>query len=115
MAKKITGTKLKPIKEKQTSMQIMNHIAAEIGLTRQQVKAVFTSLACLNKRHIMKRGSGEFRIPEMGLRIDRVKKPATPKREGKSPSTGEIMVIPAKPKREVVKLTAFKRLKDIPA
>ena len=70
-------------------------------------------MATIVQGHIMKRGSGEFRVPELALKINRKTKPATKKRKGRNPSTGEEIMIPAKPKREVVKVTALKALKDI--
>ena len=59
-----------------------------------------------------KRGSGEFTIPDTGVKIRRVKKPARKARMGRNPATGEPMKIAAKPASTVVRVTALKALKD---
>nr|WP_245995150.1 HU family DNA-binding protein [Inmirania thermothiophila] len=98
--------------EKQTKAQVIAAIAEETGLTRAQVGAVFESLASLIHRHMKPRGSGEFTIPETGVRIRRVRRPATKARTGRNPRTGEPIQIPARPAQNVIRLTALKALKD---
>jgi len=105
--------KLKAIKDKQTQTQVIASIADETGVTKAEVKAVLESLGELTHRHIMKRGSGEFKIPYMGVKVNRKTKPATKKRMGRNPATGEEMEIAAKPKREVVKVMALKSMKEL--
>ena len=61
----------------------------------------------------MKKGSGEFKIPYMGIKVNRKEKPATKKRMGRNPATGEEMEIAAKPKRQVVKAMPLKAIKDL--
>jgi len=109
----MTDKKLKAIKESQTQNQIIETIAQETGLPKKEVKSVLEALAELSHRHIMPRGSGEFKVPFMGAKIVRKEKPATPKRMGRNPATGEEMLIPAKPKRKVVKISALKSLKEV--
>lgn len=104
---------LKAIATKQTKTQIMATIAEETGVTKKDVSAVLQALGDLSKRHLGKRGSGEFTIPEVGVKLRRVKKPATKARKGRNPLTGEEMVFKAKPARNVVKATPLKVLKDI--
>lgn len=101
------------IKESQTQTQIIAHLAEEVALTKKQVTAVFEATADLVRRHITKNGSGEFKIPHLGIKIMRKVKPATKKRKGINPATGEAIEIAAKPKREVVKVGALKALKSI--
>lgn len=105
-------TKLKSISEKQTRIDILRTIAEETGLTAKQVKDVFQTASSMAKRHIMKRGSGEFSIPEMAIKITRKTRPATKKRMGRNPRTGESVMIAARPKREVIKIRALKGLKE---
>ena len=105
--------KLKAIKDKQTQTQVLSAIADETGLAKKEVQAVLESLSNLTHRHIMKKGSGEFKIPYMGVKVNRKEKPATKKRMGRNPATGEEMVIAAKPKRQVVKATPLKAIKDL--
>ena len=113
VAKKTTSTeKLKAIPTKQTKTQILQAVAEETELSRKQVAAVFLSLSNLIQRNMQKRGSGEFIIPDTGVKIRRVKKPARKARMGRNPSTGEAIKIAAKPATTVVKVTALKALKD---
>ena len=104
--------RLKSIPTKQTKTQIITTIAEETGLSRKDVAAVFTSMSDLITRHIQRRGSGEFSIPDTGIKIRRVKKPRTKARMGRNPATGEAIKIPAKPATTVVKLSALKALKE---
>ena len=104
--------KLKSITTKQTKTQIIQAIAEETDLTRKQVAEVFGSLGNLIQRHMQKRGSGEFTIPETGVKVRRVRKPARKARMGRNPATGETIKIAAKPASTVVKVTALKALKE---
>lgn len=100
------------IPHRQTKEEIIGTIAAEIGLSRRQVAIVFGALGELLERHLKRRGSGEFTIPETGVRVRRVRKPARKARTGRNPSTGEPIHIPAKPAGVGVRLTALKRLRE---
>jgi nucleoid DNA-binding protein len=62
--------------------------------------------------HMKKRGSGEFTIPDTGVKIRRVRKPARKSRMGRNPATGEPIKIAAKPASTVVRVSALKALKD---
>ena len=104
--------KLPAIGTKQTKLQIINTIAEDTGLTKKEVSAVFASLGELITRHVKKRGSGEFAIPDTGVKIRRVKKPARKARMGRNPATGEEIKIAAKPASTTVRVTALKSLKD---
>lgn len=97
---------------RQSKSEIIGAIADETGLTRKEVSAVFSSLGDLVERHMKRRGSGEFTIPDTGVRIRRVRKPARKARTGRNPATGESIRIPAKPASVGVKLTALKALKE---
>ena len=109
----MTEKKLKAIKDKQTQTQIIASIAEDSGVSKKEVQAVLESLGEHAQRHIMKRGSGEFKIPYMGVKVNRKTKPATKKRMGRNPATGEEMVIAAKPKRDVVKAMPLKLMKEL--
>ncbi len=110
--KAVTASNLKPITQKQTKNQIIKSITEETGIARKDVAAVFAALGDHIKRHLKKRGSGEFSIPETGVKIRRVKKPATKARMGRNPFTGEEVKIAAKPARTAVRVTALKALKE---
>lgn len=102
----------KPIATKQTKTQIINAISEDTGLSKKDVSAVFGSLSKLIEGHMKKRGSGEFTIPDSGVKIRRVKKPATKARKMVSPFTGEEITVKAKPARNVIKVTPLKSLKE---
>ena len=100
------------IREKMTKAKILAHIATETGLTRGQVDAVLDELEVLVQRHIKTRAVGEFTLPQL-MTIRSVKRPATKKRMGRNPATGEAVEIPAKPATTVVRVRPLKRLKDM--
>ena len=111
-APKAAAANTKPIANKQTKTQIIAAISEETGLNKKEVGAVFASLGNLVQRHMKKRGSGEFTIPETGVKVRRQRKPATKSRKMVSPFTGEPITVKAKPARNVVKVTALKALKE---
>ncbi|RLJ22149.1 DNA-binding protein [bacterium endosymbiont of Escarpia laminata] len=108
----VAAPRLKAITTKQTKTQIITSIAEDTGLTRNEVAAVFSSMSSLLTRHLQRRGSGEFTIPDTGVKVRRVVKPRTKARMGRNPATGESIKIAAKPARKIVKITALKALKE---
>lgn len=112
-AKKAPAPKRQPgISKKMTKTQILNEISGNTGLTRAQVGAVLDDLESVIERHIRKRAAGEFTLPGL-LKIKAAKRPATKKRMGRNPATGEEIVIAAKPATTRVRVTALKKLKDM--
>jgi nucleoid DNA-binding protein len=75
-----------PVTQKMTKTGILNEIASATALTRKQVDAVIEELEALIKRHISKKGVGEFTLPGL-LKVRAVKRPAT-KNAGRNPATG---------------------------
>jgi nucleoid DNA-binding protein len=100
------------IKDKQTKSQILAEIAENSGLTKKEVALVLEALGVQAVRHLKGRGSGEFTVPFLGVKLRRVRKPATKARKGINPFTGEEIMIKAKPATNGVKATALKALKD---
>ena len=104
--------KKKPgITTKMTKTAILNEIATNTDLSRAQVASVLDELESLIERHIRKRAVGEFTLPGL-LKIKAAKRPATKKRMGRNPATGEEIVIAAKPAHNAIRLSALKALKD---
>ena len=103
---------LKAIATKQTKAQIVTTIAEETGLAKRDVVTVLAALGNVAKRHLVKRGSGEFTIPEIAIKLRRITKPATKARKGRNPFTGEEITIKAKPARNTVRATPLKALKE---
>lgn len=110
-AKKPNNQKQTMGREKQTRIEILRFIAENTGLAKVQVESVFSTLTELLQGHMRKRGSGEFTVPMTGIKVRRVKKKATKPRKMVSPLTGQEVVIPGKPARLAVKLSALKVLK----
>jgi nucleoid DNA-binding protein len=119
VAKKVAAKKaaaaapaVKAITTKQTKTQIIAALADNTGLSKKEVGNVFTALGDMIEAHMKRRGSGEFTIPDTGVKIRRVKKPARKARMGRNPATGEAMKIAAKPASTVIRVSALKALKD---
>jgi nucleoid DNA-binding protein len=100
------GQRLRAIRAKQTKTEIMQSITEDTGLPRKEISAVLSSVAKLARRHVMKRGSGEFSVPELGVKVRRVQRKA---RLARNPKPGEPVRVPAKTS---VKATVLKSLKD---
>lgn len=117
-AKKAPASKAAPAKQapavttKMTKTGILNELAERTELSRKQVDAVLSELESLIERHIKKRGVGEFTLPGL-LKVRAVKRPASKKRMGRNPATGQEIVIAAKPATTRVRVTPLKRLKEM--
>ena len=103
------------IAAKQTKSQILSTISEDTGLTKKEVGTVLDSLAETAHRHLKKRGSGEFTVPSLGIKLRRVMKPARKARKGINPFTGEEIMIKAKPATNSVRAVALKAIKDAAA
>ncbi len=103
---------VKAITQKQTKTQIIAALAESTGLSKKDIAGVMAALGNMIEGHMKKRGSGEFTIPDTGVKIRRVRKPARKARMGRNPATGEEMKIAAKPASTVVRVTTLKALKD---
>jgi nucleoid DNA-binding protein len=95
-----------------TKSATYQRLAEATNLSRKQVAQFFDEMAKLIKSELGKKGPGIFSIPGL-LKIKRVEKPATKARPGRNPSTGEPMMIKAKPKRIVVRALPLKGLKEM--
>ena len=113
-AKKVAqpAKKTTAIRNKMSKAQILAHLATETGLTRKQVGGVMDELEVLIMRHIKKRSVGEFTLPGL-MKIRSVRRPATKKRMGRNPATGEQIEIAAKPATTQVRVRTLKRLKEM--
>lgn len=100
------------ISTKMTKTAILGEIADKTDLSKTQVGAVLDELETLIERHIKKRGAGEFTLPGL-MKIKSVKRPATKKRMGRNPATGEEIVIGPKPASIRVRVTPLKKLKEM--
>jgi nucleoid DNA-binding protein len=108
-----TDYKLRAIKEKQTKDQLVTSIAEDTEIPNKQVRAVLQSLAEHARRHLVEQGSGEFVVPDLGIKLKRARRGASKDRMGHNPGTGEPMLIPGKPERNVVRATIMKALNEV--
>jgi nucleoid DNA-binding protein len=106
--------KVTTAKSPMTKSAMLEQIAQNTGLARKQVSAVFDELAALIESHLKKGGVGPFTFPGL-MKIEVKRKPATKARKGINPFTGEETVFKAKPARNVVKIRALKKVKDMVA
>lgn len=104
--------KQRAIKERQNKDQLISAIAEDTDLTGKVVRAVLHSLAEHGKRHLNEDGSGEFVIPDLGIKLKRNLRPASKERTGRNPVTGEQITIPGKPARHVVRASVMKSLHE---
>lgn len=92
--------------------QVATTIAERTCISKKQAGATIEALNDIIAAHLSKKGPGEFTFPGVAkFRV--VRKPATKARQGVNPFTGEPMTFAAKPARNVVKIRALKKLKDI--
>lgn len=103
----------KPIAQKQSKAQIYAEIAELTTLSKNDVKNVIQAIKSLIARHVKPKGSGEFTLHDVGIRVRRIQKKATKARMGRNPFTGQEIEIPAKPARKSVKVSALKSLKTL--
>ncbi|HEC20128.1 MAG TPA: hypothetical protein ENI97_12380 [Gammaproteobacteria bacterium] len=106
-AKRITA-----IKEPMTKTALYASIAETTELSKKDVAKVFDALADVINGHIKKNAAGTFTLPGL-LKVKTVRKPATKKRKGINPFTGEETIFKAKPARTVVKILPLKKMKDM--
>ena len=111
---KAAPKKLSAVSNAFNKTELFTTIAEEVGLSKKEVSSVYESLIGVIERHVKKSAVGEFTMPGL-LKVRVVRKPATKPRKGINPFTGLETVFQAKPARNVVKIKALKRLKDMVA
>jgi len=106
--------KIRAIKEGMTKTALYADIAETTELSKKDVAKVFEALGDVINGHIKKNAVGTFTLPGL-LKVKTVRKPATKKRKGINPFTGEETMFKAKPARTVVKILPLKKMKDMTA
>ena len=93
--------------------QIVSTIANCTCVSKKDVGKVMDGLFEIIAAHLRKRnGVGEFTLPNVA-KFKIINKPATKARQGINPFTGKNMTFAAKPARNLVKVRALKKIKDI--
>ncbi len=100
------------IKERETKSQILASIAEATELTKKQVQAVLAATRDHAVRHLSKNGDGEMSVPELGIKLRRVKKAARKAGMRLNPFTGQMGKVEARPSSFSVRAAALKALKD---
>lgn len=95
-----------------TKAEMYNTIAEATGLTRKQVVSVFDCMGQVIHGHIRSKAIGVCTIGGL-LKVEVKRKAATKARKGVNPFTGAEIMIKAKPARNVVKVKALKKLKEM--
>lgn len=93
-----------------TKSELYANLAEATGLSKKDVGAVMDALVTEVSKAL--NSAGQFALPGL-LKIVKVHKPATKKREVRSPATGEMVWAEPKPARDVVKVRPLKSLKDM--
>ncbi len=104
----MSATATKPM----TKTEIVNALAESTGLTKQQVNDFFEELVVLIGKNLQDGGPGVFNLSGI-MKVKVVRKEAKPEREGIDPFTKESRVFKAQPAKNVVKISALKKLKDV--
>lgn len=94
--------------------EIQKSLADATQLSKKQVSGVLDALSDLIGKQLGKKGPGVVALPGL-VKIIVINKPAQPAKKGvPNPfKPGELMDVPAKPARKVVKVRPLKALKDL--
>ncbi len=103
---------MSPITERFHKNDIINELAIQSDLSRQQINIVLDELAILIERHIIAGAVGEFILAGLFKVTTAQKDPKAP-RVGINPFTGQSIEFSAKPARTLVKIHPLKGLKDM--
>ncbi|BBO33256.1 HU family DNA-binding protein [Lacipirellula parvula] len=103
-----------PAKKPPTKTEIFASISEATGVAKKDVSAVFDTLSDEIAKALSKKGAQAFTIPGL-CKIVVQHKPAQPaKKNVPNPfKPGEMMDVAAKPAKNIVKVRALKKLKDM--
>lgn len=93
-----------------TKSELVSELAEKTGMTKSQVNEFFEALTNVVEKS-MKTGNA-VTIPNL-VKIYVHKRKATNARQMKSPATGEMITVSAKPAHKVVKAKPIKFLKEV--
>lgn len=101
----------KPLKETFNKSSLLAHLVAQTELDKKTVQTVLSHLENTIVSAVHKKGAGEFTLPGL-FKVAAIQVPATKKRFGKNPFTGQEQWFAAKPASVKVKVRPLKKLKD---
>lgn len=102
---------MKSNKKPLTQAEIIQELALETGIPKSRVKDLMQVLATSAAREL-KKGSGSFVIPELGVKLSMQRVAARKSRQGRNPATGESITIKAKPAHNKAKARVLKKMND---
>lgn len=108
---KPTPVKLGAVSEPMAKSAVLQHIANNVGISRKQVAQVMDELSSVVAAHVNKKAKGQFVLPGL-LKITVVRKPAQ-KGGKKVMMMGKEVITKSKPARNVIRIRALKKLKDM--
>ncbi|MBK7405087.1 MAG: HU family DNA-binding protein [Phycisphaerales bacterium] len=106
------AVKISAAKKARTKGEVYGVIADNVGISKKEVAAVFSTIGALAKADLSKTGPGTINLGGL-MKVTVQRKPATKARKGINPFTKEEQVFKAKPARNVVKIRAMKAMKDL--
>lgn len=109
--KAATAPVAKPLKDTFNKSSLLAHLVAQTELDKKTVQTVLAHLENTIVGAVHKKGAGEFTLPGL-FKVSAIQVPATKKRFGKNPFTGEDQWFAAKPAAVKVKVRPLKKLKD---
>jgi len=92
----------KPLKDTFNKSSLLAHLVAQTELDKKAVKTVLDHLENTIVSAVHKKGAGEFTLPGL-FKVSAIQVPATKKRFGKNPFTGQEQWFAAKPASVKVK------------
>jgi nucleoid DNA-binding protein len=101
----------KPLKDTFNKSSLLAHLVTQTELDKKTVQTVLAHLENTIVSAVHKKGAGEFTLPGL-FKVAAIQVPATKKRFGKNPFTGQEQWFAAKPASVKVKVRALKKLKD---
>lgn len=93
-----------------TKAEIISHLAQATSVSKTDVTAILTELEKYIETTL--RSNTPFVLLNL-IKCEIKQKRAAPARQGRNPSTGEPLTIPAQAAHNVIKVRPLKRLKDI--
>ena len=109
---KKSAPKVNSVSKNYSKSQVLGYMADQAGISKKEAVSALTAIDDLIAAHLKSNSVGSFTLPGL-LKCTVVRKPATKARKGINPFTGEPTTFKAKPARNVVKIRALKRLKEI--
>ena len=95
-----------------TKAEVFSTLSEKTGLNKKEITVVFEAMNELISKELGKKGPGMFIIPGL-LKLKVVRKPATKAGQRLNPFTKQMMMVKAKPARNVVKAQPLKALKEM--